>query len=188
MARGLTITCFGILQACPKPEFIALFGRARSGSIKGAARWTIVFRRLMLFAYPRCRLASRPPQASRRALGRSDCVTLFCSTIQICWSINKPPGMAVHGGSGVRLGLIESLRVMHPQARYLELVHRLDRDTSGLVLIAKNARVLRELHAQLRANQVNKVYWACTVGKWPAHQKAFPHLLQRRTRRPGSEW
>ena len=93
--------------------------------------------------------------------------------------INKPPGMAVHGGSGVRLGLIESLRVMYPQARYLELVHRLDRDTSGLVLIAKNARVLRELHAQLRANQMDKVYWACTAGKWPAYQKSVSAPLAK---------
>ena len=101
--------------------------------------------------------------------------------------LNKPPGMAVHGGSGVRLGLIESLRVMYPQARYLELVHRLDRDTSGLVLIAKNARVLRELHAQLRANQMDKVYWACTAGKWPLI-KNVSAPSQRHTRRPGSEW
>ena len=93
--------------------------------------------------------------------------------------INKPPGMAVHGGSGVRLGLIESLRVMYPQARYLELVHRLDRDTSGLVLIAKNARVLRELHAQLRANQMDKVYWACTAGRWPAYQKSVSAPLAK---------
>ena len=87
--------------------------------------------------------------------------------------------MAVHGGSGVRLGLIESLRVMYPQQRYLELVHRLDRDTSGLVLIAKNARVLRELHAQLRVNEVDKVYWACTAGKWPAYQKSVSAPLAK---------
>jgi 23S rRNA pseudouridine955/2504/2580 synthase len=100
--------------------------------------------------------------------------------------INKPPGMAVHGGSGVRLGLIESLRVMYPQARYLELVHRLDRDTSGLVLIAKNARVLRELHAQLRANEVDKIYWACTAGKWPAYQKSVSAPLAK-THAPSGE-
>ena len=58
-------------------------------------------------------------------------------------------------------------------------MHRLDRDTSGLVLIAKNARVLRELHAQLRVNQVDKVYWACTVGKWPAYQKSVSAPLAK---------
>ena len=60
------------------------------------------------------------------------------------FAINKPPGLAVHGGSGVRQGLIESLRTLFPEQRYLELVHRLDRDTSGIVLIAKNARTLRD--------------------------------------------
>ena len=100
--------------------------------------------------------------------------------------INKPPGMAVHGGSGVRLGLIESLRVMYPEERYLELVHRLDRDTSGLVLLAKNARALRELHAQLRVNQVDKVYWACTAGKWPAYRKSVSAPLAK-SRAPSGE-
>ena len=60
--------------------------------------------------------------------------------------IDKPTGLAVHGGSGVQFGLIESLRQMFPDQRYMELVHRLDRDTSGLVMIAKRASVLRELH------------------------------------------
>ena len=64
------------------------------------------------------------------------------------------------GGSGVRLGLIESLRSLLPDERYLELVHRLDRDTSGLVMIAKNARTLRALHQQLRENRIHKRYMA----------------------------
>ena len=69
-------------------------------------------------------------------------------------AINKPTGLAVHGGSGVRLGLIEALRRLFPEERYLELVHRLDRDTSGLVLIAKNARTLRAVsYTHLRAHE-----------------------------------
>ena len=121
---------------------------------------------------------SPPPSKPSSAWGKRlrSAVLLDNSDLLV---INKPPGMAVHGGSGVRLGLIESLRVMYPQERYLELVHRLDRDTSGLVLIAKNARVLRELHAQLRANQVDKVYWACTVGKWPAYQRSVSAPLAK---------
>ena len=78
--------------------------------------------------------------------------------------INKPTGLAVHGGTGVKHGLIESLRTLFPEQRYLELVHRLDRDTSGIVLIAKNARTLRELHEQLRADCVDKVYWTLVAG------------------------
>ena len=94
--------------------------------------------------------------------------------------INKPTGLAVHGGSGVRLGLIEALRSLFPEARYLELVHRLDRDTSGLVLIAKNARVLRELHQQLREDRVDKRYWALVAGKWPAYHKSVSAPLAKR--------
>ena len=94
--------------------------------------------------------------------------------------INKPTGLAVHGGSGVRLGLIESLRSLFPDVRYLELVHRLDRDTSGLVLVAKNARTLRALHQQLRNDVVDKRYLALVAGKWPAHQKSVSAPLAKR--------
>jgi 23S rRNA pseudouridine955/2504/2580 synthase len=95
--------------------------------------------------------------------------------------INKPTGLAVHGGRGVRLGLIESLRSLFPEARYLELVHRLDRDTSGLVLVAKNARILRDLHEQLRKDSVDKRYLALVAGKWPAYQKTVSALAKRHT-------
>jgi 23S rRNA pseudouridine955/2504/2580 synthase len=94
--------------------------------------------------------------------------------------INKPTGLAVHGGSGVRLGLIESLRSLLPDERYLELVHRLDRDTSGLVMIAKNARTLRSLHQQLRENRIHKRYMALVAGKWPAYQRMVSAPLDRR--------
>lgn len=94
--------------------------------------------------------------------------------------INKPTGLAVHGGSGVRLGLIEALRSLFPQERYLELVHRLDRDTSGLVLVAKNATVLRALHEQLRKDSVDKRYLALVAGKWPAYQKSVSAPLAKR--------
>ena len=94
--------------------------------------------------------------------------------------INKPTGLAVHGGSGVRLGLIESLRSLFPETRYLELVHRLDRDTSGLVLVAKNARALRSLHEQLRDGSVDKRYLALVGGKWPAYQKSVSAPLAKR--------
>lgn len=80
--------------------------------------------------------------------------------------INKPSGVAVHGGSGVSFGVIEQLRQSRPQARYLELVHRLDRDTSGLLMIAKKRSVLVKLHEQLRHQHPKKVYWALGVGEW----------------------
>jgi 23S rRNA pseudouridine955/2504/2580 synthase len=94
-------------------------------------------------------------------------------------AINKPTGLAVHGGSGVSIGLIESLRKLMPEQRYLELVHRLDRDTSGLILLAKKAAVLRDLHAQLRTDQMDKRYLALVEGKWPAHLKEVSAPLEK---------
>ena len=73
--------------------------------------------------------------------------------------LNKPSGIAVHGGSGLNFGVIEALRALRPEARFLELVHRLDRDTSGILLVAKKRSALRNLHEQLRVN-VQKNYLA----------------------------
>jgi 23S rRNA pseudouridine955/2504/2580 synthase len=81
--------------------------------------------------------------------------------------INKPAGVAVHGGSGLNFGVIEALRALRPEARELELVHRLDRDTSGCLLIAKRRAVLRELHGRLREREMEKRYLALVVGRWP---------------------
>ncbi len=81
--------------------------------------------------------------------------------------INKPSGMAVHGGSGLSFGLIEALRALRPDARMLELVHRLDRDTSGCLVVAKKRSALRHLHEQLRNKNVQKFYHALVKGHWP---------------------
>lgn len=94
-------------------------------------------------------------------------------------AINKPTGLAVHGGSGVSIGLIESLRQLMPEQRYLELVHRLDRDTSGLILLAKKASALRDLHAQLREGGMDKRYLALVEGKWPARIKEVNAPLEK---------
>ena len=78
--------------------------------------------------------------------------------------IDKPAGVAVHGGSGVSYGVIESLRAARPQAKVLELAHRLDRDTSGLLILAKKRSALVELHRLLREGEVKKVYVAVVKG------------------------
>jgi 23S rRNA pseudouridine955/2504/2580 synthase len=78
--------------------------------------------------------------------------------------IDKPSGVAVHGGSGLSFGAIEALRAARPQAKFLELVHRLDRDTSGLLVIAKKRSALVELHRMLRDGEVEKVYVAVVKG------------------------
>lgn len=80
--------------------------------------------------------------------------------------LNKPSGLAVHGGSGLKFGAIEALRALRPQARFLELVHRIDRDTSGILLVAKKRSALRHLQAQFREKTVQKYYYALVMGKW----------------------
>ncbi len=82
--------------------------------------------------------------------------------------LDKPAGLAVHGGSGIDVGLIETLRQMYPDERYLELVHRLDRDTSGLIMIARRAATLRALHELLRKDGVDKRYQCLVEGRWPS--------------------
>jgi 23S rRNA pseudouridine955/2504/2580 synthase len=78
--------------------------------------------------------------------------------------IDKPSGVAVHGGSGVSFGVIESLRAERPEARFLELAHRLDRDTSGLLIVAKKRSALTALHAMLREGRMEKIYLAIAKG------------------------
>ena len=80
--------------------------------------------------------------------------------------LNKPSGLAVHGGSGLDFGAIEGLRALRPDARFLELVHRLDKATSGCLLIAKKRSMLRALHEQLREKTMNKQYVALVKGHW----------------------
>jgi 23S rRNA pseudouridine955/2504/2580 synthase len=81
--------------------------------------------------------------------------------------LNKPPGIAVHGGSGIRHGVIEGLRALRPTAPFLELVHRLDRETSGLLMIAKRRSRLRQLHELLRNDAIEKHYIALLSGRLP---------------------
>ena len=80
--------------------------------------------------------------------------------------INKPAGFAVHGGSGVSSGIIEGLRLIRPEARFLELVHRLDKDTSGCLLIAKKRSALRKLQEFFRNSEIKKTYQALLAGQW----------------------
>ena len=96
-------------------------------------------------------------------------------------ALDKPAGLAVHGGSGVAHGAIESLRSMRPDARFLELVHRLDRETSGVLLIAKKRVVLVALHEMLRGRTVDKRYLAGVAGRFRNEQQRVRLALAKRT-------
>jgi 23S rRNA pseudouridine955/2504/2580 synthase len=99
--------------------------------------------------------------------------------------VNKPAGVAVHGGSGLSFGVIEALRARHPELRELDLVHRLDRDTSGCLLVAKRRSVLRELHAAMREREMEKRYYALVCGRWPFGTKTIDLPLKTNLKQGG---
>jgi 23S rRNA pseudouridine955/2504/2580 synthase len=99
--------------------------------------------------------------------------------------INKPSGIAVHGGSGISLGVIEQLRLLRPEEKGLELVHRLDRATSGLLMIAKRRSALRTLHTQQRENRIRKSYLALVAGDWPHNRMQVDVPLKKNLLRGG---
>lgn len=91
--------------------------------------------------------------------------------------VNKPAGIAVHGGSGVDYGVIEALRSLRKDLHYLELVHRIDKETSGCLMVAKKRSALRNLHEQLREKTIHKQYWALVRGKWSNRVKFIDEPL-----------
>ena len=93
--------------------------------------------------------------------------------------INKPAGVAVHGGSGVSFGVIEQLRMARPLAKFLELVHRLDRETSGILLVAKKRSALTNLQDQFRERQTGKTYLAMVRGQWPTKLRVLDKPLHK---------
>ncbi|MCW3172412.1 23S rRNA pseudouridine(955/2504/2580) synthase RluC [Shewanella subflava] len=99
--------------------------------------------------------------------------------------LNKPAGIAVHGGSGVDYGVIEGLRSLRPQQKFLELVHRLDKDTSGVLLVAKKRSALKHLHEQLRSKTMQKDYMALVRGDWQAKDKVIKAPLLKITLKSG---
>lgn len=93
--------------------------------------------------------------------------------------IDKPAGFAVHGGSGISRGVIEQLRIERPKAKFLELVHRLDRETSGVLLLAKKRKALVALHEAIRANGTDKRYTILVAGEWGEAKKRVVLDLQK---------
>lgn len=117
---------------------------------------------------PPIRVADRPeaPMPGSQLLGLIESSIIYEDDDLL--ALNKPTGIAVHGGSGVNLGAIEILRNLYGSSK-LELVHRIDRDTSGCLLVAKRRSVLRQIQDQFRESTVKKSYRALVAGKWPRH-------------------
>ncbi len=99
--------------------------------------------------------------------------------------VDKPAGLAAHGGSGIEFGLIEALRALRPEQSFLELAHRLDRETSGCLIVAKRRSALRNLHEQFRQRVVKKRYLTLVPGKWDRRQKLIEAPLIRNELKSG---
>lgn len=134
---------------------------------------------------PPLRLAERdePEPLAQGLLERLEAAIVYEDKALIV--LNKPAGIAVHGGSGLNYGVIEAFRQLRPDAKDLELVHRLDRDTSGLLMIAKKRSMLRHLHEQLRGDGVDKRYMALVRGHWATAKKQINAPLQKSNLRSG---
>ena len=137
--------------------------------------------------------AAEKTQAMANELARGVPARDFAVLFEDDWliAIDKPAGVAVHGGSGVSFGVIEQLRMARPQAKFLELVHRLDRDTSGILLIAKKRSALTHLQDQFRERETGKTYLALVSGQWPANKKVldkplFKYLLDAKVGAAGA--
>lgn len=119
-----------------------------------------------------------PEQPTQAAIGRSllDCILYRDEALLV---LDKPAGQAVHGGSGISLGIIEQLRRELPQQRFLELAHRLDKETSGVLLIALKRSALIELHRMLRAGKMRKTYLALALGAWRESERHVRLALRK---------
>ena len=127
---------------------------------------------------PPLRVAEKPSfRASDHILQQLEQAIIFENADLIV--VNKPSGLAVHGGSGIQSGLIEVMRQLRPECKRLELVHRLDRDTSGCTMIAKKASVLRYLHQQLREKTLSKHNLALVKGRWPVRKTLVNLALEK---------
>jgi 23S rRNA pseudouridine955/2504/2580 synthase len=168
---------FRTLKGVPKSHIYRIL---RSGEVrlnKGRVRPDVRLARGDVVRLPPVRTAA-PARPAAPANGRSFGPAILHEDDSLI-AIDKPAGLAVHGGSGIALGLIEQLRGARPEAKFLELVHRLDRDTSGVLLVAKKRSALTALHAQLRDGDVDKRYLALVRGPWRDTKKTVDVPLRK---------
>ncbi|WP_347329710.1 23S rRNA pseudouridine(955/2504/2580) synthase RluC [Marinimicrobium locisalis] len=170
------------LKGVPKSKVYNILRKGEVRVNKGRVKPTYRLQAGDQLRVPPVRVADRPQAAkpSDRLTAQLEQSVLFENEGLLV--INKPPGLAVHGGSGVSLGLIEVLRQMRPEARFLELIHRLDRDTSGCIMVAKKRSMLRHMQAALRdkgQSGVTKIYQALVLGRWSEKRQAVDAPLMR---------
>lgn len=169
-----------ILKGVPKSH---LYRIVRSGEVRVNGRRVDPDARLRAgdqLRIPPIRTAASAPRPASRPL-KPDALPPVLFEDEALIAVNKPPGVAVHGGSGIAFGVIERLRRARPDAPFLELAHRLDRDTSGVLLVAKRRAALTALHAQLREGTMDKRYYVLVRGRWRDAMRVVDLPLAART-------
>ena len=168
-----------VLKGVPKTHIYRIL---RSGEVRVNKKRIDADFRLSLediVRVPPIRVASVPQQAPTAVPATSKFEGAIVYEDDAMLVINKPAGFAVHGGSGVSRGVIEQLRLERPQAKFLELVHRLDRDTSGVLMLAKKRSALVALHDAIRNNHMDKRYVMMVHGVWTEKKKHVTLDLQK---------
>ncbi|WP_398498856.1 RluA family pseudouridine synthase [Variovorax sp.] len=167
---------FRHLKGVPKTHVYRII---RSGEVrinKGRAQAETRVETGDVVRLPPIRVAERAEEAASAAPAREFPLLLEDEAVL---AVDKPAGVAVHGGSGVSFGVIEQLRTARPGAKFLELVHRLDRETSGILLVAKKRSALVALQEQFRERETGKTYLALVEGAWPANKKVLDAPLAK---------
>lgn len=158
-----------VLKGVPKSYVYRIIRRGEVRVNKGRKAAGYRIQTDDLVRIPPLRLVEREDvKPDRRLLEKLEEAVLFRDERFLV--LNKESGVAVHGGSGVNYGVIEGLRALYPEERELELVHRLDRETSGCLLISRKRSALRILHQLMRNNQIDKRYLALVTGEWGSDQ------------------
>ena len=169
------------LKGVPKTHIYRLI---RSGEVrvnKGRAQADTRLEIGQIIRIPPVRVAQRADPPCKLSLNAKAAVWKIDTVFEDDWFmvLNKPAGVAVHGGSGVSLGVIEQLRLLRSECKFLELVHRLDKETSGLLMVAKKRSALLGLQDQLRQRQTGKIYLAMVRGTWPKQHKVIDLMLYK---------
>ncbi len=168
-----------VLKGVPKSHVYRIL---RSGEVRVNKKRISADYRLQMgdeVRVPPIRLSESVTKATPPANIKSRLADLIIYEDDAMLALNKPAGMAVHGGSGISLGVIEQLRLERPQAKFLELVHRLDRETSGVLMIAKKRSALTALHEAMRQHRMDKRYLILVQGHWQDKTKKVTLDLQK---------
>jgi 23S rRNA pseudouridine955/2504/2580 synthase len=171
------------LKGVPKSH---LYRILRSGEVRVNSKRVDATRRLVLgdvVRIPPVRTAAAAAKPTAPLASKFEGKTIFEDDALLV--IDKPAGVAVHGGSGISRGVIEQLRLERPQAKFLELVHRLDRETSGVLLLAKKRSALVALHEAIRSNAMQKRYLILVCGEWKDQKRRVKLPLKKYTLESG---